>query len=274
MDWGDVDVAIGQAIVDGWLADYRGTLPQHATKSFRKRTAPSDILGVCTHHSASKNQDPARTAAYHVGANHVSATGCPGLLYSFAISAAVEPTKVILANSLDSATWSQGKADDGRHPEYSGDENRHLVSVLVMGDFSEAFRRGASADPSPSQLSRWRKVTSWLEELFGFDAAGYFGHFDFGKAACPGQTLRHLISSRRRAARTLVTDRDWQEALLRWRPHCLPKWGADGHWGNESRRALVEFEREHTHKVDGIRDPFVELLLLKKYPAAEQSCPE
>jgi hypothetical protein len=271
MDWGDVEVAVGEAILDGWLADYRGVLPQHETKRFRKRK-PEDILGVCTHHSASHNQDPARTAAYHVGPNHVSADGCPGLLYTLVISDKVCPEQVILANDLASATWSQGKSDDGRHPEYSGDENRHLASILVMGDFSEAFRRGTSADPSPSQLARWRQATRWLEQLFSFDGAGYFGHFDFGKAACPGQTLRVLCTARQRSARSLITARDWQLALLQWRPDCLPKWGADGHWGNESRRALVQFEREHTHKVDGIRDPFTELLLLRKYSQADQSC--
>ena len=64
----------------------------------------------------------------------------------------------------------------------------------------------------------------------------------------------------------LVTDLDWQQALLRWRPDCLPRYGADGQWGNESRAALAAFERAHTHRVDGLRDPFIEILLLRKYP--------
>jgi hypothetical protein len=270
MTWDDVDRAVEKALREGWLADYRKRLPTNPTKRFRSRKSPADVLGCCTHQSASRNQDPRNTAAYHSGPNHVSATGCPGLLYTLAISQDIEPGKVLLCNDLRSETWSQGKAPTAEHPEWSGDENRHLVSILMMGDFDEPAtgHRGKSGDPTSLQIKRWKKATNWLRALFGFDGLGYFGHYHFGKGACPGRVGRQLVECRRLGYEGLQGDREWQEALLRWDPECLPEYGADGDWGNESKRALVAFERAHKHRADGIQDPFTELLLLRKYPAS------
>jgi hypothetical protein len=260
--WEDVNQAVAAALAEGWLVDYRDTLPTHADRSFARRSSPADILGDCTHQSASPNQDPVRTARYHVGPNHVSDRGCPGLLYTFAISQQVEPDKVLLCNDLEAITWSQGKGTDGNEG-WSGDENRHLVSILLMGDFEDDCNRGAQG-PSWSQIDRWVKVRCWLRSLFGYGPGATFGHFDFGKSACPGRVLRERILSERAGHPGLDGALAWQEALLRWDPNCLPRWGADGAWGGESKAALRAFERAHKHRVDGMRDPFT-ALLLKKY---------
>jgi len=259
--WDDVEQAIQQAIKDGWLADWRGSLPTHPTKRFRKRKAPSDILGVCSHHGASVNQDPQRTADYHTApGNHVSDTGCPGILYTLGISTKVEPEKVLLFQSFRNIPWSQGARGEG----FEGDENRHLASLLVFGDFDEVGRSGRSGSPTASQMRRWQHTIHWLQFVFDFSGAGCFGHFDFGKSYCPGKDLREeTVAARRMAGAGSWTDFDWQRALLRWDPGCLPRYGADGVWGSESRRALVRFEREHKHRIDGIQDPFTELLLHK-----------
>lgn len=261
--WDDVDLAVGEAIADGHIADYRGALAEHHTKRFRQRLEPSDILGVCTHHSANTNQDPRQTAEYHVGPNHMSASGCPGFCYTAAISDHVEEGKIILCRDFRDITWSQ--ATDGRG-NWSGDENRHLIATLVMGDFDENGRHGKSGDPSDSQILRWQWWTSWLEDLFGFDGLGYFCHAQFGKVHCPGRLLRLQTQCRRTGLVGLRDDKDWQQHLLRWDPACLPRFGADGHWGYESKRALVAFELAHKHRADGIQDPFTELLLLRKFP--------
>lgn len=261
--WTEVETAIEDAVDRGKLLDWRGVLPTHKTRTFRQRETPADILGVCTHHGASTNQDPRKTARYHVGPNHISDKGCPGIVYGAVISDEVAPEQVILCHNLFDITWSQGKGGD--KPEYSGDENRHLLSVLVMGDFDEDDRPGKSGDPSTSQIGRWRWFTSWLEGLFGFGGMGHFGHYHFGKFHCPGRAMREQIRCRRAGCIGLTDDRAWQEALLRWDPTCMPKYGADGDWGGESKRALVAFERAHKHKVDGVQDPFTELLLQQNY---------
>jgi hypothetical protein len=266
--WVDIDDAIYLATNSGHIADYRGRLANHSTKHFRIRTNPSDVLGVCSHHSAGVSQDPQAVARYHVGPNHISQTGCPGLCYNFVISQDVEPTSVILARDLREICWSQA-VDTKGNQDWSGDENRHLLSILVMGDFNETNRLGRSGDPAMQQLQRWEWLTQWLSELFGFDGLGYFGHYHFGKIYCPGRVLRRRIESHRAQCQGFSSDQEWQEALLRWNPQCLPRFGADGVWGYESRRALAVFERENSHKTDGIQDPFTELLLMRNYPPNE-----
>lgn len=264
--WDAVETVIQQAILDGYLADYRKKLKRHPTKTFRRRTRPADILGVCSHHGASANQDPQQMAQYHAGPNHISPTGCPGINYTAVISDTIEPEKVILCHDPISITWSQGVGDDSDHPQWSGDENRHLISVCVLGDFSEFNRRGKSGDPTTSQILRWTWFTTWCEEIFGFNGLGYFGHYHFGKAHCPGQAIRRQIECQRAGHIGLIDDRQWQLSLLKWDKGILPKHGPDGDWGYESKRALLAFEAAHKHRIDGIQDPFTELLLLRKYP--------
>lgn len=263
--WKHVESAIADALSDGWLVDYRTKLPRHKTRQNRRRECPDDVLGVCSHQSGSVNQDPVRTANYHVGPNHVSSKGCPTLLYNFVITRQ-ERGKVLLAVDPVEIVSAQGQATRGRE-EWAGDENRHLLPILIMGDFSEMTigRRGFDEEPSPDQIDSWYQLTSWLSKVFSFRGNGYFGHYHFGKSACPGMRVRRLTEDMRRDVIGFANDRQWQEALLRWDETCLPRWGADGVWGFESQRALVNFERAHKHRTDGLKDPFTELLLGSKY---------
>ena len=269
MDWAKANEALERAIKDGWIIDLRDVMPRHKTKKFRRRRSQKDIFGKCDHHSASTNQIPEKTGEYHVGSNHVSEDGCPAILYTAGTSQLIYPGRVLLFNDLEDIPWSQGKGDDGQHEDWSGDENRHLLSFLVFGDFDEGGRRGRSRCPSVPQLDAREMFNMWSQEVFGFGDDGMFSHSDFGKAYCPGHVIRSDNEALRRdcPAKKLVTGLDWQEHLLRWRPGCLPKYGPDGDWGNESRAALSAFEREHFHKVDGRRDPFIQFVLLKKYAA-------
>lgn len=263
--WDSVNAAIVEAIEQGWLIDLRGKLPEHATRRFAQRV-PADILGDCSHHTGHPSQSLKGYASYHVGSNHVSSKGCPGLLYSAAID---DAGQAYLCRDFADITWSQGKGyKDGRE-DWSGDENRHLVAILVMGDFDSPGHRGKSGTPTNKAIATWRRLTAWLGQLFGYGPGARFGHFDFGKRACPGSLLQTLIECSRAGSAQLETDKDWQDALLRWKPDCLPVWGPDDDWGTESRAALAAFERAHSHRVDGLRDPFVELLLTRKYPSPE-----
>jgi peptidoglycan hydrolase-like protein with peptidoglycan-binding domain len=45
-----------------------------------------------------------------------------------------------------------------------------------------------------------------------------------------------------------------QEALLKWNPTCLPKWGADGDFGGETEKALRAFQEAAGLPVTGVYD--------------------
>ena len=82
------------------LIDIRETIPRHATRKWKKRKkAPTRIVVHCT---GSANQDPNKTARYHVNPNHISKRGCPGLCYSDFID---DAGNVYRCNDYSDITW-------------------------------------------------------------------------------------------------------------------------------------------------------------------------
>jgi hypothetical protein len=253
---------IAEAVADGIIVDKRGAMPK-GHGSWPK--VPIEFrLGACVHQNASPNStNPVRTAEYHVGPNHISPRGLPGIVYHVAIPDLGSPAW--LCSDLLDRTYGQA-ADDDTHP---GDENTHLISILMMGGFSGPGYHGhTGAGPTKRQLEAFAIALDWLEDVFGFDQSGLFGHYHFGKVACPGYVLTNWIEGyRRQARRNMLSDHDWQLALLRWHPNCLPRYGADGVWGGESKSALAAFQRDQRLRVTAMQDPFTELMMMKRYPA-------
>lgn len=245
---------ISKAVAAGLLVDKRAEMP--TAGSWPTRQA-QDIMGVCVHQNAG-GSNPLRTAEYHTSAgNHITpGRPLPSICYHIAIIDAEVP--LLVADPLW-RTYSQGS-------DSPGDENKHLLAILVMGDFDGPGHRGKKTMPLLRQMRALDTAIKWAQAAFGFGDEGLFGHYHFGKAACPGYSLQEYIEARRKSAPDLRTELDWQQALLRWRS-CLPRYGADGSWGEESRRALVAFQVAHHIQVTGLRDPFTELLLLKLYSA-------
>ena len=42
-----------------------------------------------------------------------------------------------------------------------------------------------------------------------------------------------------------------QQSLLQWCPKCLPNYGSDGHWGDESILACERLQDNYGLKIDG-----------------------
>lgn len=228
--------------------DLRGKLPVHPTRTFASRD-PRKLLGLTAHHSAGPGggvdrfQDVAR---YHVGPNHVSAQGCPGILYTLGVTSTGE---VAVFWDLDVATWSQG---DKAKP---GDENADYLSVLSLGNFRSP-ENPSGGEPTPEQLWAFGAVVVAARRIWG---RGFqiTGHFDFGKPACPGATLeamvRAMASHVQSQARGPSTTREVQEALSLL--GYLPPGEVDGEDGPITRSAVASFQKDHRLQVDGKAGP-------------------
>jgi hypothetical protein len=263
--WEDVEAEIGRAVSAGILVDKRAVMPRgvlNGTHLEWGTRSVVDILGLCVHQSASPNQNPIRTAEYHTSkGNHITpGRPLPGLAYTIAITDKDEPAW--LCTDIKSKTWSQGSSRPG-------DENRHLIGIVVMGSFNGAGWHGKSAGPTDKQMAKLLDACEWLGETFGFGGEGYFGHYHCGKAACPGTVIQDWIESKRASddKASFASDMEWQLALLRWNEHALPRFGADGSWGRESREWLTQFQKAMNIGVTGVQDPFTQLVLLQRYPA-------
>ena len=228
------------------VIDLRGKLPTHRTKSFGQRD-PGSLRGLVAHHSAGPTGGADRfraVAAYHVGPNHISETGCPGICYSLGIS---DSGEICVFWDLDRATWSQG---DRTQP---GDENKDWLSVLLVGNF-RSIDNPKGAEPSLEQLLAYLLLARACREIWGQGFA-FTGHFQFGKPACPGATVEAIArainqGTKREPTGTLLQVQEGLVAL-----GYLPAGEADGLDGPITRAAISTFQRSAGLKVDGVAGP-------------------
>lgn len=266
---GQLDAAVASAVGGSLLVDKRHKMPRGKAKWPRRLV--TDIVGQCVHHSGGPTMDSALPVArYHTSPdNHITpGEPLPSITYDFAITNTDDP--VWLVSDLLDRKYAQGRR------ELPGDENIGLISILVLGTFTSAYATPemypyALSKPSKVQLEKLVTLTKWLQETFGYENNALFAHSDFGKPACPGDYLSEKMLKARSKAPRIETQLEAQEALLAWNPQALPRYGADGHWGSESKGWLVRFQRANRLQVTGILDPFTLLKLYRiRYPYGKQ----
>jgi len=212
------------------------TLPVHDTKKWEKRN-PAELKGAVVHQSLENYGSAAGNAKYHVGPNHISEDGLPGLSYTLFIE---KNGRVILANPVDCKTWSQGY---GGRP---GDENEEFLSICVGGNFSAPGYVGTQK-PTQNQVDALVNVWDHLKMIWAWNDFDLYGHYHFGKPTCPGNELTELIENIRPVA--YVTPHERQRALLKLGYY---KGEVDGVWGPMSKAALVEFQKSAGIIADGV----------------------
>lgn len=257
----NIEDEIKQAVAHGILIDQREIMPRGVNKlgqikQWPKRS-PDQILGVCIHQSAGSHRaTPLDTALYHTRkGNHIMHDGSPlpTIVYPIAIPDAACPA--ILCGDILDRTYAQN-ADDTQYP---GDENTHLLAIVVLGDFDAPGYRGQHEDPTTQQMQKLTCVLDWAQAVFEIPNQGIFGHYHFGKACCPGFLISAVIETRRSRGQRLITVEQWQSAINAIYPGKL---AVDGIWGKVSQAALTQFQKDHDMRKTGVRDPFTELKLM------------
>ena len=224
------------------VVDYRGRLPEHASKRYQTRDV-GRLVGVCWHHSAgSRTTEPAweEMARYHVGPSHLSSTGAPGIAYTFGVDGA---GRVYVFWDLETLTWSQ-----------KGGNVTHVGGVCLVSFKSVANAYGTQ----PTAAQRWavRRVSLVTREVLGSTSRLWAAvHSDFRTTGCPGDNLRELVRFQLRSdARPYGSIVRRQQALVDV-GHPVR---VDGVWGPSSRRALEGFQAEAGLVVDGLWGPMTE----------------
>lgn len=249
------------------ISDQRTKLPRHATKRWGRRT-PEDIIGLVIHQSAgSRAWSTKSIAEYHVGPNHISPTGCPGLCYVFTVEA---DGKIIQANDLEDITWSQGSQIT---PLPGTKSNTNYLGICVLGDFDGPSYDGKDDQPTKEQLASLDQLVSWLQDKLGLNRANLFGHYHFGKANCPGTFLADWLEERREGAEWYPVEiADWQLALVALGydlgAYGPDKDGVDGQWGGKSKMALLQFQKDNELPQSGMRDRLTAVALADAYLTA------
>lgn len=218
-----------------FINDGRGSLSD-GKKSWPSRD-PEELKGVCFHQSLEQYGTASGNAKYHMGPNHISKDGLPGLSYTLFVE---KDGNIILANDVESKTYSQGSRG------LEGDENAKYIGVCFGGNFSGPGYEGTQVPTTPqlqaAEVLWWHLASIWM-----WGPQCLFGHFDFGKPACPGHHLMDLIKSVRPPSFITVIEK--QRFLMKMGFY---RGDLDAVWGPASKAALVEFQRSAGIHHDGV----------------------
>lgn len=148
------------------------------------------------------------------------------------------------------------------------------------------FMIGGSQEPTAAQLKGFRDLLTWMKAR-GVNTNNIKGHRNHISTSCPGGPLYSRVQSGNWGAGGSVSPspgtsyKYWsvagiqiptgspniaegdrgtpvtrlQNGLLKWRSGILPKYGADGDFGDESVKALKTFQSAHGLSADGIYGP-------------------
>ena len=241
------------------IDDSRAILPKHSSKRWARRRI-EEIHGLVVHQTAGSRTALAN-AEYHVGANHISATGCPGLCYTYFIET---DGKIIWANDQEDITWSQA-TDHGRAPWTDLNGNRNFISVCVGGNFSAEGYVGKHI-PTDAQIASLEKLWEHLQATLKLKKQAIFGHYHFGKPTCPGTVLSTKVEEwRSKGVYLPQSDAEWQLLLVacgfdlgNFGPG---QNGVDGHWGRKSQQALIQAQTSFNIPITGYRDRYTAIEL-------------
>lgn len=199
--------------------------------------------------------------------------GWPTIAYTFVIPAVpdVVDGKFEVYRCNDDDVWSYHTG-----PSF----NSHGVGVVVAGFYESRHVVNSMERPAPdltAQIALRELVLDYLLPRYSLGPdGGLMGHFDAGKAACPGdfmeQWIRYLrgeglpdpmaaggssmaIHPEETDDRKLVTARDRQQALSDLGYDVGP---VDGIWGERSKGALLAFQDSEGLVADAIWDPQTE----------------
>lgn len=234
------------------VIDKVSELPKHASRTWSIRSL-SQIKGLVVHQSAGPGS-LLSIAKYHVSpGNHISSLGCPGICYSFAIT---PDGSIILCNKLEHVVWSQN------YKERSGNENIDFASVLVVGDFSGP---GHYSNQYPTSEQIKSLITLWGEFKLKLDLddGDIYGHYNFGKPACPGTVLQGVVESIRNQ-RQIRFDADHDVELLLAKLGYLSQENVDDNWSLHDKKALISLQTDVGTYADGIFGPLTEAAI-KRY---------
>lgn len=202
----------------------------------------------------------------------------PGAGYTFCVPAFpdVVDGKFVVYRLHDDDVWSwhTGAA-----------YNKHGVGICVAGMYRSRHdpnNDDAHIGPDPTAMVALEELTlDYLLPRYGIEQADLLGHFDAGKAACPGdfleQWVRHVrgeefphpstelvIGEPERApaagelfAGPLKSSKQ-RQAALHALGYDLGPAGVDGVWGNDSKAALLAFQGNEGLVVDGRWGPKTE----------------
>lgn len=254
----DVITSLQQAALPMWLpkpVDLRLELPRNPNHQWKVRDV-SKIKGLVWHQELGWGTVEA-VANYHASKHNFQnpGIGVQSISYTWAIR---RDGQIVLCNGFSAKPWSHGTRDR------VGDENAEFMSVMFEGHFNGTGHTAPDAgEPTQEQMLAALLLWRVCAVAWGWDHLDLYGHYHFGKPACPGYTPQAVIEAFR-----LCPPDGWGEAddtpmhLLNLESiegrqsalidlKYLPDGSDDGIWGPVSKGALIQFQARNSLVADG-----------------------
>ncbi len=217
------------------------TLPWHPTRRWRARQL--NAINKIVVHQELGEADVEDVNNYHIRPNHISSKGCPHLCYHFAIR---KNGEIIQANELSSVTW------------HCKGQNIEAVGIMVVGNFNGPGYDMGTSEPTKEQIKSLDFLVDYLQRSLELDNQSIYGHYHYGKPACPGYKLQEYVEERREKVKKVDAGKitkSVKEVQKRLNKLGFAAGKEDGIHGIKTLEAIRKFQGSQGLIADGIVGP-------------------
>lgn len=215
-------------------------LPWHPERRWSIRE-PSKINKIIVHQELAEGSVES-VNKYHISSNHISDRGCPHFCYHYGIRT---NGQTIQANDLTNVVW------------HTGGVNESSVGVMLEGNFKGPGHDLGREKPSEEQMQSLTKLVERLIEMLSLTKQDVFGHYHFGKRACPGYFVSEWIENLRgqMIASEAIPEMSIEVLQTRLNKLGYDSGTVDGIIGRKTAEAIRKFQEDKNLVVDGIPGP-------------------
>lgn len=220
-------------------------LPWHTSRVWQKRSVTA-IKKVILHQEL--GEGPIENVnRYHITPgpnNHVSSRGCPHFCYHYGIA---KDGEIIQANELSDITW------------HCKGQNEISVGIMLVGNFKGPEYDLGKEGPTEEQMSAMKWLVPHLLDMLKLSNQEVYGHYHYGKPACPGYAVMNYIEGIRQdisdEPKSKAIEKTTEEIQKRLKQLGYYDEAVDGVFGIQTASAIRRFQKDNGVLVDGIVGP-------------------
>jgi N-acetyl-anhydromuramyl-L-alanine amidase AmpD len=220
-------------------------LPWHAERVWMKREL-TQIDKIIIHQELGESSVE-NVNTYHISVgpkNHITPQGCPHICYHYGIR---KNGEIVQANELSDITW------------HCKGQNQNSVGIMLQGNFSGPGYDMGSSEPTPEQIHSTEELVDSLLVSLNLKNTDVFGHYQFGKPACPGYVMQDWVEKKRNMLNLETSVKPVEKSIKEIQERLnLLGYNAgkvDGLLGIKTQAAIRGFQADQHLIADGIVGP-------------------
>lgn len=228
------------------IIDRINQLPWHPTRRWSTRGLGA-IRKIIVHQELG-NGSIEQVNDYHISpGNHISENGCPHFSYHYGVRKSGSDGEIIQVNALNNIVW------------HTKGQNTASVGIMLEGFFKGPGQDLGDDGPTKSQLDSLQFLVGYLTKTLGLSNQDVYGHYHFGKPACPGtraaEWIEHFRNGEDADIKSAVADLTIEQIQERLNKLGYECGAVDGIVGIKTLAAIRKFQKDFNLTVDGVIGP-------------------